>query len=90
MSANPSRQKPAGSETRPPFPPVEPPPVRDPFPDPHKLGDEDVAGFSLSMTPALVLLAYRRGIFPWPVAQGAVAWVSPNPRCVLPLGAAGR
>src|SRR5262245_50852579 len=69
----------------PPFPPAEPPPCADPFPDPRQLGGEEVAGFSLTMNPSLVLCAYRRGIFPWPLGQGAVAWVSPNPRCVMPL-----
>ena len=37
------------------------------------------------MTPALVLQAYRLGIFPWPVRQGLVPWASPDPRAVYPL-----
>lgn len=40
---------------------------------------------SRSMTPALVLEAYRNGIFPWPVRQGLVPWASPDPRAVFPL-----
>ena len=40
---------------------------------------------SRSMTPALVLEAYRQGIFPWPVRQGLVPWASPDPRAVFPL-----
>jgi leucyl/phenylalanyl-tRNA--protein transferase len=55
------------------------------FPDPNQLGEEEVAAVSRSMSPSLVLQAYRRGIFPWPVAQGAVAWYSPDPRCVFDL-----
>jgi leucyl/phenylalanyl-tRNA--protein transferase len=37
------------------------------------------------MNPSIVLAAYRRGIFPWPVSQRVVPWVSPDPRAVLPL-----
>jgi leucyl/phenylalanyl-tRNA--protein transferase len=37
------------------------------------------------MSPALVLEAYRQGIFPWPVRQGLVPWASPDPRAVFPL-----
>jgi leucyl/phenylalanyl-tRNA--protein transferase len=37
------------------------------------------------MNPSIVLAAYRRGIFPWPVSPRVVPWVSPDPRAVLPL-----
>jgi leucyl/phenylalanyl-tRNA--protein transferase len=37
------------------------------------------------MTPALVLQAYRKGIFPWPIMQGVVPWASPDPRAIFPL-----
>ncbi len=37
------------------------------------------------MSPALVLAAYREGIFPWPVRQGVVPWASPDPRAIFPL-----
>lgn len=40
---------------------------------------------SRSLTPAMVLEAYRHGIFPWPVRQGLVPWASPDPRAVFPL-----
>ncbi|HTO96443.1 MAG TPA: leucyl/phenylalanyl-tRNA--protein transferase [Myxococcales bacterium] len=40
---------------------------------------------SRSMSPALVLEAYREGIFPWPVRQGLVPWASPDPRAIFPL-----
>jgi leucyl/phenylalanyl-tRNA--protein transferase len=71
-----------------PFPPVEPPAMPEVFPDPRQLGEEEVAAVSRSMSPSLVLQAYRKGIFPWPVAQGAVAWYSPDPRCVFSLAEA--
>ena len=40
------------------------------------------------MTPGLVLQAYRKGIFPWPIAQGLVPWASPDPRAHYPLDGA--
>ncbi len=40
------------------------------------------------LTPALLLTAYRRGVFPMadPDEGGAVYWYAPDPRGVLPLG----
>jgi leucyl/phenylalanyl-tRNA--protein transferase len=66
-----------------PYPPIEPPPIAVRFPEP-KAG-EDVVAVSRGMSPALVLEAYRLGIFPWPVRQGLVPWASPDPRAVFPL-----
>ena len=69
--------------SRPPYPPVAPRQILVRFPD-MKPG-EDVVAVSRSMTPALVLEAYKLGIFPWPVRQGLVPWASPDPRAVFPL-----
>src|SRR5438874_1468463 len=69
----------------PPYPPIEPPPIGARFPPPKP--GEDVVAVSRSMSPALVLEAYRQGIFPWPVRQGLVPWASPDPRAVFPLQA---
>jgi leucyl/phenylalanyl-tRNA--protein transferase len=69
--------------TKPPWPPVEPPSEAVRFPEPRP--GEDVVAVSRSMSPALVLEAYRQGIFPWPVRQGLVPWASPDPRAVFPL-----
>jgi leucyl/phenylalanyl-tRNA--protein transferase len=66
-----------------PYPPIEPPPVGIRFPEPRR--GEDVIAVSRSLTPALVLEAYRAGIFPWPVRQGLVPWASPDPRAIFPL-----
>jgi len=44
-----------------------------------------VIAVSRSLSPALVLEAYRAGIFPWPVRQGLVPWASPDPRAIFPL-----
>ena len=38
---------------------------------------------SESLTPELVVKAYKQGIFPWYSAGQPVLWWSPNPRCVL-------
>src|SRR5918911_786821 len=46
---------------------------------------EGIVALSRSMSPGLVLQAYRKGIFPWPIAQGLVPWASPDPRAVFPL-----
>ena len=37
------------------------------------------------LTPARLLAAYARGIFPWFSAGDPILWWTPTPRCVLPL-----
>jgi leucyl/phenylalanyl-tRNA--protein transferase len=69
-----------------PYPPIEPPHVAVRFPQPRR--GEDVVAVSRSLSPALVLAAYREGIFPWPVRQGLVPWASPDPRAIFPLASA--
>src|SRR5436309_15863551 len=66
-----------------PYPPIEPQAIIARFPEPR--AGEDVVAVSRSMSPALVLEAYRQGIFPWPVRQGLVPWASPDPRAIFPL-----
>lgn len=39
------------------------------------------------LDPALLVRAYREGIFPMAVEGGEIAWFSPNPRGVIPLDA---
>jgi leucyl/phenylalanyl-tRNA--protein transferase len=75
------------TESVPPYPPIEPPPIAVQFPEPRS--GEDVVAVSRSMSPALVLEAYRAGIFPWPVRQGLVPWASPDPRAIFPLETPG-
>ena len=58
-------------------------PVARRFSDPKP--GQDVVAVSRSLNPALVLQAYRQGIFPWPVRQGLVPWASPDPRAIFPL-----
>jgi leucyl/phenylalanyl-tRNA--protein transferase len=42
---------------------------------------------STALDPALVLRAYREGIFPMAMESGEIAWFSPDPRGVIPLDA---
>src|SRR5207248_1878275 len=70
-----------------PHPPIEPPAVEARFPEPKE--GEDIVAVSRSLSPGLVLMAYREGIFPWPVKQGLVPWASPDPRAVFPLHPVG-
>ena len=69
--------------TTPPWPPAPPPAVVARFP-PAKPG-EDVVAVSRTLSPGLVIEAYKQGIFPWPVRQGLVPWASPDPRAVFSL-----
>jgi leucyl/phenylalanyl-tRNA--protein transferase len=39
----------------------------------------------MSLDPALVVAAYRRGLFPMGMDDGEVGWFSPDPRGILPL-----
>jgi len=75
---------------QPPWPPVEPPRARIQFPDPSRLGEEWVVGVTRTLTPGMVLQAYRAGIFPWPTKPGVIPWASPEPRTLFPLEKAGR
>lgn len=38
-----------------------------------------------TLTPEVVLHAYRSGVFPMADADGQIYWFSPDPRCILPL-----
>jgi len=42
---------------------------------------------TLTLDPALVLRAYREGIFPMAIETGEIAWFSPDPRGIIPLDA---
>ena len=69
--------------------PVEPPAARVELPDARRANREGIVALSRTMTPGLVLQAYRKGIFPWPIMQGVVPWASPDPRAIFPLEPAG-
>jgi leucyl/phenylalanyl-tRNA--protein transferase len=74
-----------------PWPPLEPEPALARFPDPESLGDEWVVGVTRTLSPGLVLQAYREGIFPWPTSRSSlIPWASPEPRTGFPLDRAGQ
>jgi leucyl/phenylalanyl-tRNA---protein transferase len=65
--------------------PVEPPASRWLFPDPRATGDQDVVTVGADLEPGTILSAYRQGMFPMRLRDGALAWWSPVERAVLPL-----
>lgn len=61
----------------------------DAFPDPsHALRDPDgLLAMGGDLSPARLMAAYRRGIFPWYGPGDPILWWSPDPRAVLRPGA---
>lgn len=54
------------------------------FPHPNEAEDDGLLAIGGDLSPERLLLAYRNGIFPWPVGEDfPVFWASPNPRLVL-------
>lgn len=53
------------------------------FPDPAWATPEGLLAVGGDLSPARLLLAYRRGIFPWYDENQPILWWSPDPRCVL-------
>lgn len=73
--------------------PVEPPPTRWELPDVKSLDGgpfDDLVALGADLEPGTLLAAYRTGIFPMPAdpitGQPGLAWWSPDPRGVIPLG----
>ncbi|GAC1544101.1 MAG: leucyl/phenylalanyl-tRNA--protein transferase [Acidimicrobiales bacterium] len=66
--------------------PVEPPPTPWHLPDPLTQSDGDLVGVGADLAAGTILAAYRSGMFPMPI-EGQLAWWSPDPRAILPLGA---
>lgn len=64
---------------------TEPDPTPWALPDPSQADEEGVVGLGADLEPGTLLAAYRTGIFPMPVGEH-LAWWSPDPRGVLPLG----
>lgn len=67
-----------------PTPPSESPWV---FPPPDSADEHGIVGIGADLEPATILNAYMRGLFPMPLEpNGPVAWWSPDPRAILPIG----
>jgi leucyl/phenylalanyl-tRNA--protein transferase len=70
---------------------VEPAPSRWAFPDDPTVigaaaGEGEVVAVGADLEPGTLLAAYRAGLFPMPARRGIMAWWSPEPRGVVPLG----
>ncbi|MBI2837066.1 MAG: leucyl/phenylalanyl-tRNA--protein transferase [Acidobacteria bacterium] len=55
------------------------------FPDPRSASPEGVVAVGGDLHPDSLMLAYRNGIFPWPVGDYPLVWFSPEIRGVLQL-----
>lgn len=66
--------------------PVEPPPSRWQLGPEAEPDEHGVVGIGADLEPGTLLQAYRSGLFPMPVDGAQMAWWSPDPRAVLPLG----
>jgi leucyl/phenylalanyl-tRNA---protein transferase len=53
------------------------------FPDPRSANEDGVVAVGGDLHPESLLLAYRQGIFPWPVEGLPLLWFSPAERAVL-------
>lgn len=53
------------------------------FPDPNKLGDEDLVAVGGDFSSDRLISAYKSGIFPWFIEEGLIYWFSPNPRTII-------
>jgi len=53
------------------------------LPDPDVADEDGVVGVGADLTPATLVDAYRRGIFPWPHEGVPLPWFSPDPRGVI-------
>jgi len=53
------------------------------FPDPRTADEQGLVAVGGDLHPQTLLLAYRSGIFPWPVGDMPMLWFSPGERAVL-------
>ncbi len=53
------------------------------FPDPRTANRDGIVGAGGDLHPQSLLLAYRQGIFPWPVEGQPLLWFCPAKRAVL-------
>ncbi|MFN0092509.1 MAG: leucyl/phenylalanyl-tRNA--protein transferase [Acidimicrobiales bacterium] len=66
--------------------PIDPGPALWLFPPAANADESGVVGVGADLEPATLLAAYRSGLFPMPVGRRRLAWWSPDPRGVIPLG----
>jgi len=58
------------------------------FPPVDQATEDGLLAIGGQVTPAWLIDAYRHGIFPWPILgnEEPMAWWSPDPRAILPIG----
>ncbi len=56
------------------------------FPDPRTATHDGIVGAGGDLHPQSLLLAYRQGIFPWPVPGYPLLWFCPVERAILEFG----
>lgn len=66
--------------------PIEPPASRWQLPTDGPIDDSDLVAVGADLEPGTLLAAYRSGLFPMPYDRRRIAWFSPDPRGILPLG----
>jgi leucyl/phenylalanyl-tRNA--protein transferase len=67
-------------------PAIEPPPTRWQLPDAESADTDGVVAVGADLEPGTLLAAYRTGLFPMPAGRRRIAWFSPNPRAIIPVG----
>jgi len=55
------------------------------FLDPERADADGLVGVGGDLRPAVLLEAYRRGIFPWFDEGGPILWWSPDPRAIFEM-----
>lgn len=53
------------------------------FPPAEQFGEDGLVAIGGDLSPARLLLAYERGIFPWSAPEDPLLWWCPEPRAVL-------
>lgn len=53
------------------------------FPSPEEADEDGVLAFSRDVNTDMLLEAYSRGIFPWPLEEGYIIWFSPPRRAII-------
>jgi leucyl/phenylalanyl-tRNA--protein transferase len=60
-------------------------PAPPPFPSAERATADGLVALGGKLSPALILDAYRRGIFPMAERDGSLGWWSPHPRGIIPI-----
>ena len=53
------------------------------FPPAEHFGEDGLVAIGGDLSPARLLLAYERGIFPWSAPEDPLLWWSPDPRAIV-------